>query len=56
MFNDSYHLVWVLEDENGDQHMEEHFNVSLSDFEEIYGNNVHHVVSVDLKLTEKGKM
>ena len=50
MFKDSYYMTWTLKDEQGKLHVEEHVNISLSDFEVIYGNNVHHIEKIELRL------
>ncbi|HSW76848.1 MAG TPA: hypothetical protein VLG50_07370 [Candidatus Saccharimonadales bacterium] len=48
MFPDSYKLKWKLTD-GVNTWWEEHKDISLTDFEEIYGNNVHHIKYVELK-------
>ncbi|HSW76038.1 MAG TPA: hypothetical protein VLG50_03275 [Candidatus Saccharimonadales bacterium] len=47
MFTDSYTLKWKLS--NGfEEWTEEHTDISLSDFEVIYGNNIHEIKWVRL--------
>ena len=48
-FIDSYNLYWLLKDENGDTYSENHNNISLSDFEVIYGNEVNEIILVQLR-------
>lgn len=49
-FIDSYNLVWELRNDQGKTWVEKHDNISLSDFEVIYGNNVHEIIELDLRL------
>lgn len=49
-FIDSYDMQWTLEHvETGETWTEQHDNISLSDFEVIYGNNIHLIKSCKLK-------
>lgn len=52
-FEDSYKVRLVLEDEFGDRYVENHPEMSLSDFEVLYGNIVDKIVRVDIRLSEK---
>lgn len=47
-FRDSYKLIWWLEDDKGNLYREVYDNISLSDFETIYGNNSQVIKSLDL--------
>lgn len=48
-FIDSYNMTWILQDhETKKKHREDYENISLSDFETIYGNNTFHIVEVSL--------
>lgn len=55
MFVDSYTLKWKLTD-GSETWWEEFEEVSLSDFETIYGNNIHQILEVSLKLTVSVEM
>lgn len=49
-FIDCYTLEWTLEDiETGEQHTEYMNNMSLSDFEILYGNTKDNIVWLNLK-------
>lgn len=47
-FIDSYTLSWLLRDDDGYEHWEEHEGLSLSDFEVVYGNNPHQIIKLNL--------
>ena len=49
-FKDSYKLEWELENHVGKRRIEVMRNVSLSDYEVIYGNNTDHILWVKLEL------
>ena len=49
-FKDSYQVKWELQDETGKKWIETHREMSLSDFEVLYGNNVHHIIWVEMRL------
>lgn len=49
MFIDSYTLKWKLTN-GGETWEEKHDNLSLSDFEVVYGNNAFHILEISLKL------
>lgn len=51
-FIDNYKMEWLLRDEIGKEWCEYHENISLSDFEIIYGNNVHEIIMVELRLQD----
>jgi hypothetical protein len=49
VFPDMYCLVWKLKNrENGEEYVEKHDNISLSDFETIYENNTNIILNVVL--------
>lgn len=49
MFLDSYNMKWTLR--NGTEEWEEEFeDICLMDFEVIYGNNIHEITYIELKL------
>jgi len=49
-FIDNYNMTWILQDhDTKKKHREDYENISLSDFETIYGNNVYHIVEIELK-------
>lgn len=47
---DGYILKWKLRDDNGNDWIEEHKEISLSDFEVIYGNNIYEIVWFTMRL------
>lgn len=49
-FRDSYTLNWTLLADDGDQYVETHKGISLSDFETIYGNEVNQIKEMELKM------
>lgn len=49
-FNDSYYIKWVLEDENGLKWSEEYNEMSLNDFEVLYGNNSYKIIEIEMRL------
>jgi hypothetical protein len=49
MFPDSYKLKWKLTD-GENVWTEVHDDISLTDFETIYGNNTYHILEVSLNL------
>jgi hypothetical protein len=51
-FVDSYKVVIVTETEDGKRERQEHTNMSLADFEVLYGMIMDHIVYVNLKLME----
>lgn len=48
-FLDSYSLEWTLRDDEGNEWSEYHNNMSLSDFEILYGQTTYHFVKIELK-------
>jgi hypothetical protein len=54
-FVDSYRVVIVTETEEGKRERHEHENMSLVDFEVLYGMILDHIVYVSLKLMEDKK-
>jgi len=55
MFTDSYTMVWTLR-EGGDTWEEEFEDISLSDFEVIYGMNSHEIIHIKLELNGRVEM
>lgn len=49
-FVDSYYMRWQLVNEEGEKWFEEYDEITINEFEELYGNNVYQVISVKLKL------
>lgn len=49
-FVDSYNMYWTLKTEEGEYIYESYYNISLSDFEVIYGNNTFHIVVIEMRL------
>lgn len=55
-FGDSYIIRLVLRKGNGEIYREEHDNMSLTDFEVLYGNISDELIEIDMKLkTEEEK-
>lgn len=55
-FEDSYYIFIRSVDENGEIIDEEYDEMSLSDFEVVYGNITNHIVEVKVVLaSDKGK-
>jgi hypothetical protein len=54
-FQDSYKIEMMLENENGDIRKETHENMSLSDFEGLYGTITDHIISIEMRLMYNGK-
>lgn len=53
MFKDSYKISWELYDEEtGDFWVENYDNMSLSDFEVLYGNNTYVITKVRIDLIQ----
>lgn len=46
----SYILRWKLRDEKGEHWYEHHEEITLSDFEVIYGNNIHEIMWISLRM------
>jgi len=54
-FMDSYNMRWLLVDvETGEEREEKYENISLDDFETIYGNNIHVIKECSLLLIDNG--
>lgn len=49
-FVDCYHMVWCLREEDGSHTIEEHHNISLSDFEIVYGNNLKEILFLNMMI------
>lgn len=49
-FKDSYKIQWELENHVGKRRIETYRNMSLSDYEILYGNNTDHILWVTMKL------
>ncbi len=49
-FVDSYNLVLMLRDDKGKTYVEKHQNISLSDFEVIYGNITKEIIHLEMRL------
>lgn len=45
----SHVLKWKLRDENGHVWIEEHAEMTLTDFEVVYGNNIHEILWMTLR-------
>lgn len=54
-FIDSYTLKWTLRDEQGRVWSEELDEMSLSDFETVYGNNSNEILNIELRLIDRAK-
>lgn len=51
-FIDNYKMTWILQDhDTNKKHREDYENISLSDFEVIYGNNTYKIITIDLEHT-----
>lgn len=46
---DSYYIKWKLRGEKGGEWIEEHRNMSLSDFEVLYGANIYEIVWLNMR-------
>lgn len=55
LFMDSYKVKWQLQDDDGNVWWEHHYNMSLSDWEELYRNNTHVILEVEMKLNKCGE-
>lgn len=49
-FKDSYKVVIELQDETGQKRVETHREMSLSDFEEVYGQITEHIIQLEMRL------
>lgn len=49
-FKDSYKVVIELQDEAGQKRVETHREMSLSDFEEVYGQITEHIIQLEMRL------
>lgn len=45
-----YKLKWRLCDDDGKEWTEEHNNMTLTDFEIVYGNNIYLIVWCELRM------
>ena len=54
-FQDSYKCLIMLEDDNNLVWVEKHENISLSDFEIIYGNICHNILKVELEIMKEDR-
>lgn len=50
-FVDSYNMQWTLRKDDGEYIYESYYNISLSDFEIIYGNNIHPIIVIEMRLS-----
>lgn len=49
-FIDNYKMTWKLKNPRGEEYKETYVNISLSDFETIYGNNTYEIIEIELRL------
>lgn len=49
-FRDSYKIVIELQDDAGNKRIERHREMSLTDFEVLYGNITEHIIHLEMRL------
>lgn len=49
-FKDSYKVVIELQNDEGHKRIERHREMSLSDFEEVYGQITDHIIQLEMRL------